>query len=176
MTPCGKSAAGSRRSDCQFGPHTAAVRKIRELDDIDRAIIDQLARNGRLSNTELAQRVRLTPAPCFRRVKRLEDEGVIVGYRAVIAPEAAGRGFEVTVSVEVIVNDQVSLETFESGIEALDEVVELRRVFGAPDYLLRVMVEDANAYERFLTTRLLRVPGISRTISHQTMKLIKQIA
>ena len=176
MTPCGKSAADSDRRDCQLKPHNGSVRKIRELDDTDRAIIGELSKNGRLSNTELAQRVSLTPAPCFRRVKRLEDDGVIVGYRAVIAPEAAGRGFEVTVSVEVIVNDQVSLETFEAGIEALDEVVELRRVFGAPDYLLRVMVEDANAYERFLTTRLLRVPGISRTISHQTMKLIKQIA
>ena len=152
------------------------MRKIRELDDTDRAIIDQLTKNGRLSNTELAQRVSLTPAPCLRRVKRLEDEGVIVGYRAVISPEAAGLGFEVTVAIEVIVNDQVSLETFEARIEALDEVVEMRRVFGAPDYLLRVMVEDANAYERFLTTRLLRVPGISRTISHQTMKLIKQMA
>ncbi len=151
------------------------MRKIRELDATDRAIIDQLAKNGRLSNTELAQRVSLTPAPCLRRVKRLEDEGVIVGYRAVINPEAAGLGFEVTVSIEVIVNDQVSLETFEARIEALDEVVEIRRVFGAPDYLLRVMVEDANAYERFLTTRLLRVPGTSRTLSHQTMKSIKQI-
>ena len=150
------------------------MRKIRELDDTDRAIIDHLTKNGRLSNTELAQRVSLTPAPCFRRVKRLEDEGVIVGYRAVINPEAAGLGFEVTVSIDVIVNDQISLETFEASIQALDEVVEIRRVFGAPDYLLRVMVEDANAYERFLTTRLLRVPGISRTISHQTMKLIKR--
>ena len=108
-------------------------------------------------------------------MKRLESEGVIVGYRAVINPEAAGLGFEVTVSIEVIVNDQLSLETFEASVQALDEVVEIRRVFGAPDYLLRVMVEDANAYERFLTTRLLRVPGISRTISHQTMKLIKDV-
>ena len=152
------------------------MRKIRDLDDTDRAIIDQLTRDGRLSNTELAQRVSLTPAPCLRRVKRLEEEGVIVGYRAVINSEAAGLGFEVNVSVEVIVNDQVSLETFEADIVALEEVVEMRRVFGAPDYLLRVLVEDANAYERFLTTRLLRVPGISRTISHQTMKLVKQIA
>lgn len=134
-----------------------------------------MSQDGRLSNTELAQRVSLTPAPCLRRVKRLEDEGVISGYRAVINPHAAGRGFEVTVAVEVVVNDQVTLEKFEAEIEAFEEVVEMRRVFGAPDYLLRVMVADANAYERFQTTRLLRVPGISRTISHQTMKLIKQI-
>lgn len=99
---------------------------------------------------------------------------VTTGYRAVIEPAAAGQGFEVTVSVKVIVNDQVSLEKFEAQIVEFDEVVEMRRVFGAPDYLLRVLVEDANAYERFLTTRLLRVPGISRTISHQTMKLVKR--
>jgi DNA-binding Lrp family transcriptional regulator len=151
------------------------VRKIRELDSTDRAIIEQLAANGRLSNIELANRVSLTPAPCLRRVKRLEDDGVISGYHASINPEAAGRGFEVTVSVEVVVNDQVSLEKFEAEIESFEEVVEMRRVFGAPDYLLRVLVEDANAYERFQTTRLLRVPGISRTISHQTMKLIKYV-
>lgn|SRR4028119_1038637 len=173
MTASSNAALVVGSLDCQVGPHTDLVRKIRELDATDRAIIDQLTKDGRLSNTELAQRVALTPAPCLRRVKRLEDEGVIVGYRAVINPEAAGLGFEVTVSVEVVVNDQVSLEKFEAGIQALDEVVEMRRVFGAPDYLLRVMVEDANAYERFLTTRLLRVTGISRTVSHQTMKLIK---
>ncbi|SCE00603.1 winged helix-turn-helix transcriptional regulator [Streptomyces sp. DvalAA-19] len=150
------------------------MRNIQELDAIDRAIIEELSQDGRLSNTELAQRVRLTPAPCLRRVKRLEAEGVITGYHARVDPAAAGRAFEVTVSVEVRVNDQRSVEEFESAIAALEEVVEARRVFGSPDYILRVLVADVGAYERFQTTRLLCLPGVSRTISHQTMKLIKQ--
>ena len=71
-------------------------------------------------------------------------------------------------------NDQRSLEEFELAVAAMDEVVEARRVFGSPDYILRVLVADVAAYERFQTTKLLVLPGVSRTISHQTMKLIKR--
>ena len=150
------------------------MRNIRDLDDTDRAIIEHLVQDARLSNAELASRVRLTPAPCLRRVKRLEQEGVISGYHAHVDPVAAGRGFEVTVSVEVVMNDQRSLEEFEAALAAMPEVVEARRVFGSPDYILRVLVADVAAYERFQTTKLLVLTGISRTISHQTMKLIKR--
>lgn len=160
--------------DCEFVPYHHRVRKIHELDTVDRAIIEELRRDARLSNTELAHRVRLTPAPCLRRVKRLEQEGVITGYHARVDPGAAGRSFEVTVSVEVMVNDQRSVEEFETSVAALDEVVEVRRVFGSPDYILRVLVADVGEYERFQTDKLLRLPGVSRTISHQTMKLVKQ--
>lgn len=127
-----------------------------------------------MSNTELAHRVSLTPAPCLRRVQRLEQQGVITGYHARVDPAAAGRSFEVTVSVEVTVNDQRSVEEFESSVAALHEVVEVRRVFGSPDYILRVLVADVGEYERFQTEKLLRLPGVSRTISHQTMKLVKR--
>lgn len=160
-------------TDCFFVPYDGAMRNNRDLDAIDRAIIEELRRDARLSNTELAHRVRLTPAPCLRRVKRLEQEGIISGYHAKVDPAATGRSFEVTVSVEVMVNDQRSVEEFESAVAALDEVVEARRVFGSPDYILRVLVADVGEYERFQTDKLLRLPGVSRTISHQTMKLVK---
>ncbi|MEU4235570.1 Lrp/AsnC family transcriptional regulator [Nonomuraea sp. NPDC026600] len=150
------------------------VRNFHDMDAIDRAIIDELRRDARLSNTELAQRIRLTPAPCLRRVKRLEQEGVITGYHARVDPAAAGRPFEVTVSVEIRVNDQRTVEEFESSVAAWEEVVEVRRVFGSPDYILRVLVADVGEYERFQTAKLLRLDGVSRTISHQTMKLVKQ--
>lgn len=127
-----------------------------------------------MSNTELAHRVRLTPAPCLRRVKRLEQEGVITGYHARVDPAAAGRPFEVTVSVEITMTDLPTVEEFETAVADLEEVVEARRVFGRPDYILRVLVADVAEYERFQTTKLLRLPGVSRTISYQTMKLIKQ--
>lgn len=149
------------------------MRTIQQLDSTDRAIIAELAADARLSNTELAQRVSLTPAPCLRRVRRLESEGVIAGYHARIDPVAVGRPFEVTISVEVMMNDQRSVDEFESRLAVLDEVVEARRVFGNPDYILRIMTSDVAEFERFLTTELLTMPSVSRTISHQTMKLIK---
>ncbi len=150
------------------------MRKIRELDAMDRAIIDELRRDARLSVTELAHRVSLTTAPCLRRVRRLEQEGVITGYHARVDPAAAGRPFEVTVSVEITMTDHRAVEDFETSVAELEEVVEARRVFGRPDYILRVLVADVAEYERFQTTKLLRLPGVSRTISYQTMKLIKQ--
>jgi DNA-binding Lrp family transcriptional regulator len=150
------------------------MRNPTSLDRVDRAILRELRANAKISNQELARRVHLTPAPCLRRVKRLEAEGVIAGYHARTDPTVEGRGFEVTVSVEFRFNDQQTVDEFEAAIVALDEVVDARRVFGNPDYILRVLVEDANAYERFQTNHLLRLPGINRTISHQTLKLVKQ--
>src|SRR3712207_9490341 len=103
------------------------------LDRIDRDILFHLERDGRLSNVELAARVGLTPPPCLRRVKRLEAEGVIAGYRAVLDPRAAGRGFEVVVAVEIAVNDRRTVEEFEAAVVTFDEVVAVRRLLGTPD-------------------------------------------
>src|SRR5215472_9532542 len=108
------------------------------LDAVDREILFQLQRDGRLTNVELARRVGLTPPPCLRRVKRLEDAGVIAGYRAVVDPAAVGRGLEVFVDVDINANDRKTVEAFEVTAAGYDEVVELRRMFGHPDYFLRV--------------------------------------
>ncbi|WP_066941769.1 Lrp/AsnC family transcriptional regulator [Microtetraspora fusca] len=144
------------------------------LDGIDREILFHLAQDGRLPNVELARRVGLTPPPCLRRVKRLEDAGVIAGYRAQISPEALGRSLEVVVSVEIAVNDLQTVEDFESRVAALEEVVEFRRMFGRPDYYMRVAVADQIAYEKFLSQRILPLPAVSRVDSHLTMKRIKE--
>ncbi|MDA2807609.1 Lrp/AsnC family transcriptional regulator [Nocardiopsis suaedae] len=149
------------------------MRNEHALDAIDREILDQLSRDGRLSNVELARRVGLTPPPCLRRVKRLEEAGVITGYRARVDPAALGRGLEVIVDVEVGVSDLTTLEELESALAAYDEVVELRRLFGRPDYLLRVRVADHAAYEEFQTRKLIGLPGVLRVVSHLTMKRIK---
>ncbi|WP_354428953.1 Lrp/AsnC family transcriptional regulator [Streptomyces sp. FZ201] len=143
------------------------------LDAIDRDILFHLRQDGRMSNVELAARVGLTPPPCLRRLKRLEERGVITGYRAVVSPAAMGRGVEVIVSVEVSVTDVDSLRRFETTVSALDEVIEVRRVFGVPDYFLRVAVADADAYAVFQMTKLVTIPGVSRVISHLTMEVIK---
>ena len=158
--------------DCRSFRYRAAVRNAKPLDRIDRDILFHLERDGRLSNVELARRVGLTPPPCLRRVKRLEDEGVITGYRAVLDPAAVGRGFEVVVSVEIRMTDRDTLLDFEAAVAAFDEVVEFRRCFGTPDYFLRVLVADPAAYEAH-HMKLLGLPAVSRVVSHQTMKRIK---
>jgi DNA-binding Lrp family transcriptional regulator len=98
---------------------------------------------------------------------------VITGYHARIDPSAAGRGFEVIVSVEITVTDRQTIEEFETAVAAFDEVVEARRLFGRPDYFLRVTVADHGEYERFQTHKLSLLPAVSRIVSHQTMKLLK---
>lgn len=143
------------------------------MDRIDRAIIDQLRHDSSLTNTELADRVGLTPSPCLRRVRQLERSGVIRGYRARIDPAALGRAFEVVVLMNLSAQNRRTVERFEAGLTALDEVVEARRMFGSPDYVVRVAVADLPTYETFLTTRLMAVPGLGQLTSHFPMKTIK---
>jgi len=149
-----------RRNDCS-------------VDALDRAIVELLQREGRLSNQDLAARVGLTPAPCLRRVRRLEAEGVITGYSAVVDPTAFGRGFEVIIHADLVAKDLATVEAFEDRVAAMEEVAELRRMFGIPDYLIRVQVADLPAYERWLTTQLMGDPAIARVDSRITMKLLK---
>jgi DNA-binding Lrp family transcriptional regulator len=146
---------------------------IQSLDRLDREILFHLEREGRLSNVELADRVGLTPPPCLRRVKRLEAEGYITGYRAVLNPELTGRGFEVMVAVDINATDRQTTEDFEAAIVAFGEVVAVRRLFGQPDYLVQVAVADAGEFEAFLIGKLIGLPALSRTVSHLTMKRIK---
>ncbi|WP_409468065.1 Lrp/AsnC family transcriptional regulator [Streptomyces sp. HC307] len=143
------------------------------LDALDREILFHLRQDGRLTNVELAKRVGLTPPPCLRRVKRLEEAGVIAGYRAVIDPEAVGRGLEVLIDVEIYAQDRKTVEEFEHTVASYEEVVEFRRMYGRPDYFVRVAVADHAAYEAFLTEKLSGLPAVLRLQSHLTMKKIK---
>lgn len=143
------------------------------MDAVDRQIIAELQRDGRLSNVELADRIGLTPAPCLRRVKRMESDGVIVGYTAQVNPHAIGRGFEVLVFVDLTRKDRATFEAFEASVAALEEVIEVRRMFGLPDYLIRVATASLESFEAFLSTRLGELPGVDKLDSHITMKLIK---
>jgi DNA-binding Lrp family transcriptional regulator len=143
------------------------------MDRVDRAILGHLMRDGRLSNTELADRVGLSPSPCLRRVRNLERAGVITGYHAAVDMAALGRGFEVLLHVEMGIQDRATLEAFEAEIATIDEVRQCRRMFGQPDYLLWIATADLGAYERLYMTRLTNLPGVARTNSQFTMKTIK---
>ena len=144
------------------------------MDSIDRAILRHLQADGRLTNVELAERVRLSPSPCLRRVRALEHAGAIRGYHAEIDPAAVGLGLEVTVHVELTFKDRATVERFEAGIAALDEVIECRRMFGVPDYIIRVAVADQDAYEAFYMNKLAELPGLARVNSQFTMKMVKR--
>ena len=143
------------------------------MDHTDRAIIRELRRDARLSNVDLADRVNLSPSACLRRVRALEQAGVIRGYHAEIDPAADGRAFEVEVMIELTHKDRGTVEDFERRIAVMDPVVECRRMFGVPDYLVRVAVADTAAYEAFYMNELAELPGIGRVSSQFTMKLVK---
>lgn len=143
------------------------------MDRLDRAILRCLQQDGRLSNVELSARVRLSPSPCLRRVRRLEQDGVITGYHARIDPAAVGRGFQVVVHADMMVKDRATIEAFEAQIHEFEEVLECSRMFGFPDYLIRVAVADQAAYQAFYMTKLADLPGVARLNSQITMKTIK---
>ena len=145
------------------------------MDAMDDAILFHLRQDSSLTNTELADLVGLTPSPCLRRVKKLEADGIITGYRAIDSQEALGRGFQVIVTAEIGVNDQATIEDFESQVAAFDEVIECRRLFGIPDYFIRVAVKDLATYENFMVTKLSGLPAVSRVTSLITMKTIKSV-
>jgi DNA-binding Lrp family transcriptional regulator len=142
------------------------------VDDIDRRILAELQEDGRLTVTELADRVRLTPGPCHRRLRELERTGVITGYRAVLDPVAVGIGFEALVSVTLDRGDADTVATFEAALAEVLEVRHAERLFGDPDYLLRVVAIDLDDYATLRDQKLATLPGVRRITSTIVMKRI----
>lgn len=144
-----------------------------DLDAIDRRLLDALQRNGRLTATELAGQVGLTASPCLRRLKILEREGVIRGYSALIDQEKVGLPVSVFVSVKLERQREEALERFEEAVRLCPEVVECYLMTGPRDYLLRVVVKDLAAYERFLKDTLTRVDGVASIESSFALAQVK---
>jgi DNA-binding Lrp family transcriptional regulator len=142
------------------------------MDAIDRAILTELQADGRVTVTELADRVRLTPGPCHRRLRELERSGVITGYRALVDPAAVGMGFEALVQVTLERGDASTVAAFETAIAALPEVRHAERLFGDPDYLLRVAARDLDDFAAVRDQKLATLPGIHRLTSTIVMKRI----
>ncbi|WP_334132963.1 Lrp/AsnC family transcriptional regulator [Silanimonas lenta] len=125
------------------------------LDRTDLAILRALEAEGRLSNVELAQRVRLSPSACLRRVQRLEAQGVIAGYRALLDPAKLGLGLHAFVRVQLKSHGAEDIARFAADIRAWDEVVRCHALTGDMDYLIEVRVADLEHFSRFLLDRLL---------------------
>jgi len=142
------------------------------VDDVDRAILAELQVEGRMTVTELADRVRLTPGPCLRRLRELERSGVITGYRAVVDPAVVGMGFEALVQITMERGDAETVASFEAAVVDLPEVRHAERLFGDPDYLLRVVAPDLDSFATLRDQRLATLPGVHRLTSTIVMKRI----
>ncbi|MFT3967683.1 MAG: Lrp/AsnC family transcriptional regulator [Sphingobium sp.] len=134
---------------------------MREIDPINRKILQELSRDGRIANVELADRVGLSPSACLRRVQELERSGVIAGYRAILDPEKRGIGFVAYVTVALSTHSKQAQEDFEAAIARSPEVVECHNVTGSFEYLLRVEVADLAAYKHFHTEALGTLPQVT---------------
>ena len=142
------------------------------MDKVDRAILAELQADGRLTVTELADRVRLTPGPCHRRLRELERSGIITGYRAVVNPAAVGMGFEALVQITLERGDAGTVESFEAALAELPHVRHAERLFGDPDYLLRVAARDLDSFATLRDQKLATLPGVHRLTSTIVMKRI----
>lgn len=131
------------------------------MDHKDRQIIRALQRNGRATNLELAAEVNLSPSPCLRRVRLLEESRIITGYRADVDAAAYGLSLLVYIRIRLEKHSKEIVARFESRVRALDEVLECHLMTGPVDYLLRVVVSDLKAYEEFIRDRLHLIEGIA---------------
>ncbi len=142
------------------------------MDAIDRKILAVLPEDGRQTITELAARVRLTVSPCHRRLRELERSGAIRGYRAVVDPVALGLTFEALVFVTMRQEDRETLLGFERAVAEIPNVLLAQRLFGDPDYLLRIVTADLAAYQQFEDDVLSALPGVQRLNSTLVMKRV----
>jgi len=145
------------------------------LDQIDRQLLTELQNDGRITNVELAQRVGLTPPPCLRRVRALEDGGVIKGYHADLDPSKLG--FAITVFALVSLKSQAeeSLRQFEDHMRSLPEVRECHMLNGEIDFILKIVSKDLQSFQEFLTSKLTPAPNVASVKTSLTIRTAKQL-
>jgi Lrp/AsnC family transcriptional regulator, leucine-responsive regulatory protein len=144
-----------------------------DLDAIDCRIVAELQSDGRLSNVELADKVGLSPSPCLRRVKRLERDGYIEGYRASLRRDRVGLGFSVFIGVKIDGHANARALAFEQAVVAMPEVIACHLVSGEADYLLEVVVPELADYQRFLVDDLLNLPIVREVRSNIAIQTLK---
>jgi Lrp/AsnC family leucine-responsive transcriptional regulator len=144
-----------------------------ELDTIDRRIISTLQENGRLSNVELADRVGLSPSPCLRRVRRLEHQGYIQAYRAVLQRRLVGLGLTVFIGVKIEGHANDKAEAFQEAVIAMPETVSCHLIAGDIDYLIEVVLPDLDHYQRYLVEKLLNLPIVREVRSYIAIQTLK---
>lgn len=144
------------------------------MDAIDKKILRVLSRQGRLTNAELAEQVGLSPSPCWTRVKRLEQGGIIKGYAAVLDQAALGLPDAVFIEVMMERHDEAQLQRFEAAVKDIPEILECHLVTGEYDYVIKAAVGGTAGYERLLRDRLYRLPGVRHTRTSFALRSLKQ--
>ena len=144
------------------------------MDLIDKRILWEVQRNGRLQNVDLAQKVGLSPSPCLRRVKQLEDDGIIEKYVALLNPQKINLGLTVFARIWLKGQDEKTVNAFVEAIQSMDEVVECQLMAGDCDFFLRIMVADLDAYRQFQIQRLNKISSIQNVKTEIPMQKIKQ--
>lgn len=144
------------------------------MDEYDRKILAELQKDGRLSLTDLSERIGLSLSPCHRRVRALEEAGVIADYRATISPEAVGLNFSAIVFVTLRATDRESVRMFEEAVPHISEILQAQRLFGDPDFILHVIARDLAAFQQLYDENLSRLPNVLRLTSTLVMKNIVQ--
>lgn len=140
------------------------------MDTIDRKILAALQKSGRMSLTELADHVGLSLSPCHRRVKQLEDSGAIQGYSAQLDPRKIGLQFSAIVFIQLKAGDNDSIERLENALIDIPQIVQAQRLFGDPDYMLHVVAESLEDFQRLYDQKLSTIPSILRLTSTIVMK------
>ncbi len=140
------------------------------MDRVDKKILAELQSNGRLSITELSERVGLSVSPCHRRVRALETSGAIKGYSAKLEPAIVGFGFSAIVFVTIREGDKKSVEEIENAIVNIPQIIQAQRLFGEPDFLLHIVADDLPSYQKIYDEKLSAIPGVQRLISTIVMK------
>ena len=144
-----------------------------DLDDFDRAILRELMRDGRMSNADLAERIHLSPSACLRRVRALEEGGVIAGYVMLLDAGKAGLAGAAFVFVTLEQQGRTMLDAFEDAVRRRPEITECHLLAGVADYLLRVVFRDSRDFERIHTDILTQLPGVSRVQSTLPLRTVK---
>ena len=144
------------------------------LDRTDLALLAVLQDYGRIANAELAERVKLSPSACLRRVQRLEREGVIAGYSARVDPARVGLGLQAFVRVQLARHDAATVEAFSAKVNEWDEVVACHALTGDMDYLLQIAVEDLEHFSRLLLDRLINDANVADVNSSFVLRAVKQ--
>lgn len=159
-----------------LGETTMQILSYETLDQIDRRILDELARDGRISVAELSRRVNLSKTPCQARIKRLEAEGYILGYRAIVDPNRLGLPHVAFVEVKLSDTRKAALAAFNKAVRSLPEVEQAHMIASSFDYLLKVRTKDIAAYREVLGEKISALPHVAHTSTHVSMESVKDDA
>lgn len=151
------------------------ARRRNKIDAVDRRILSDLQADGRLTNVELARRLGISPPPCLRRVRALENSGYIRGYHAIIDAEAMGFGVTVFAQVGLASQNELDLRAFEQLTLTWPQVRECNMLAGETDFLLKIVAEDWDHYQRFLTTQLTAAPNVAQVKSALAIRTSKYL-